>query len=125
MSVPESNKTIVIFEDNSSIRQLLVFFFKKRGYIPVAFTDGTDAVEQVRAHAPRLIMMDLIMPGKDGVETCGDLRRAGFTAPILMLTSKDLAEDRDRAMEAGATAYLLKPFNPSALEAAINPLLSP
>ncbi len=120
----ENGQIVVIFEDNSSISELLKFFFKKRGFKPVLFEDGTDAARHVREHSPVLIMMDMIMPGKDGIEAIQDLRREGIGTPILMLTSKFLEADRERAMDAGANAYLLKPFNPTALEAAIKPLLA-
>jgi DNA-binding response OmpR family regulator len=119
-----SGRVVLIFEDNSSIRNLLTFFFKKLGFAAVTAEDGTEAVELARRHSPALITMDMIMPGKDGLEAVGDLRRAGVTAPIVMLTSKAFAPDRDRALAAGANAYLLKPFNPADLEAVIRPLIA-
>ncbi|MFI5344896.1 MAG: response regulator transcription factor [Elusimicrobiota bacterium] len=117
-------KRVVIFEDNPSIQQLLKFFFQKRGYVAAVFEDGVDAVANIQAHSPALIMMDLIMPGKDGIEACADIRRAGITTPILMLTSKAIEADRERALAAGANGYLLKPFNPTDLEAALSSLLA-
>lgn len=117
-------KNVVVFEDNPSIRELLKFFFLKNGYAPSVYEDGVDAVENIRAHDPVLITMDVIMPGKDGIEACEDIRRAGITTPILMLTSKAFESDRERALAAGANGYLLKPFNPSDLEAAISSLLA-
>ncbi|MDE2491980.1 MAG: response regulator [Elusimicrobia bacterium] len=121
----ETPKRVLIFEDNASIQQLLAFFFKKRGYATELVGDGVDAVALARRHSPALILMDLLMPGKNGIEACADLREAGVTAPILMLTSKAFAEDRERALKAGANAYLLKPFNPAQLEAAVAALLKP
>lgn len=123
-AMADTNKKVVIFEDNPSIRQLLKFFFLKQGFVPQLFEDGVDAVAHIHEHDPVLITMDLIMPGIDGVEACYDIRRAGIMTPILMLTSKDFAEDRERALAAGIDAYLVKPFNPSDLEAAIRPLLA-
>jgi DNA-binding response OmpR family regulator len=119
----ENNKIIVIFEDNPSISQLLTFFFQKRGYDPRVFEDGTEAARHVRENSPILIMMDMIMPGVDGIEACQEIRREGIATPILMLTSKAFEADRENALAAGASGYLLKPFNPTALEAAIKPLL--
>jgi DNA-binding response OmpR family regulator len=120
----DTKKNVVVFEDNPSIRQLLKFFFLKQGFIPHLFEDGVGAADRVRELSPVLVTMDLIMPGIDGVEACYDIRRAGIMTPILMLTSKDIAEDRERALAAGIDAYLVKPFNPSDLEAAIRPLLA-
>ena len=68
-------------------------------------------------------MMDYIMPGKDGIEAVTDLRKAGIAVPIVMLTSKAFPADLERALAAGATAYLIKPFNPKDLEKTINPYL--
>jgi len=120
----DGKKSVVIFEDNPSIQQLLKFFFQKRGYVTATYEDGVEAVANIQANRPDLIMMDLIMPGKDGVEACADIRRAGITTPILMLTSKPFEADRERALAAGASGYLVKPFNPTDLEAAITSLLA-
>ena len=122
--MPEEKKFIVIFEDNATISLILKFFFQKRGFSPLIFGDGTDAAKLVREHAPVLIMMDMLMPGMDGIEACQEIRREGISTPIMVLTSKDSAADRERALAAGANAYMLKPFNTAALEAAIKPLLA-
>lgn len=118
-----AKKTVLIFEDNGSIQQLLKFFFVKRGFEAVVAADGVDAVRLAKAHSPALIMMDLIMPGKDGLEAVADLRQAGVGTPIVMLTSKPFESDRERAMAAGVTSYLMKPLNPTQLEEALKPLL--
>lgn len=124
MSVmPVTKKKVLVFEDNPNIQVLLRLFFEKRGCDPVVVGDGVDALAEVQAHAPALIMMDMIMPGKDGVAACRDLRAAGIEVPIVMLTSKDYADDRRRAASAGATAYLTKPFNPAQLQKVVEPFL--
>lgn len=116
-------KKILIFEDNSEIQLILKLFFKKRGCEPLLYGDASEAVELARAHQPALILMDIIMPGKDGLEACKELRSQGITTPIVMLTSKAFREDRERGMLAGATAYILKPFNPKDLDAVVHPFL--
>jgi DNA-binding response OmpR family regulator len=116
-------KRILIFEDNPSIRTLLKLFCEKRGLEPLVFEDAVDAVALTVEHDPALILMDIIMPGKDGVQATRDLRRAGVAAPIIVLTSKHYEEDRVRALEAGATGFMLKPFNPAKLDELIRPLL--
>ena len=118
-------KKVLLFEDNINIQTLLKFFFRKRGIEIRIESDGTAAVPITNDFAPDLILMDYIMPGKDGVEAITDLRRAGVTVPIVMLTSKTYSADEDRARAAGASGYLHKPFNPKDLEAAINPYLLP
>ncbi len=116
-------KKVLIFEDNTSIQTLLEFFFRKRGIEVRIEGDGTAAVTMAQDYRPDLIMMDYIMPGKDGIEAVTDLRRAGIAVPIVMLTSKAFPADLERALAAGATAYLIKPFNPKDLEKTINPYL--
>jgi DNA-binding response OmpR family regulator len=114
---------VLIFEDNSNLQTLLKYFFQKRGYEVHLASDGVDAVPLAQEHSPDLILMDIIMPGKNGIEACGDLRQAGVKVPIVFLTSKSFTEDEQFARKAGADAYLLKPFNGSQLEAIIAPLL--
>lgn len=116
-------KKILIFEDNPSIQTLLKIFFKRRGLETHVAPDGVDAVALVREHKPALILMDIIMPGKGGIEACGDLRREGVKTPIIMLSSKAYTEDRERGLAAGANAYLLKPFNTKELEEALRPFV--
>ncbi|MFA6030705.1 MAG: response regulator [Elusimicrobiota bacterium] len=117
-------KKVLIFEDNPEIQLILKIFFKKRGCEPLIHGDATEALELVRKIAPALVMMDIIMPGKDGVEACKELRAGGVQTPIVILTSKAFAEDRERGMLAGANAYLLKPFNPKELDAAVAPFIA-
>ncbi len=119
------SKKVLIFEDNPSIQTLLKFFFQKQGAETCFAPDGTAAVELAKEYGPDLILMDYIMPGKDGVETVTDLRQAGITAPIVMLSSKSFPADLERARAAGATDYLLKPLNPQLLETAIKPYIKP
>ncbi|HBL18956.1 MAG: hypothetical protein A2X36_14995 [Elusimicrobia bacterium GWA2_69_24] len=119
----DEKKSVCIFEDNPTIQVLLKIFFQKRGYLPVITGDGVDAVSVVRRHGPSLIMLDIIMPGKDGVEACQELRAAGVTTPIVFLTSKAFADDKARGLAAGADAFLLKPFNPAELDATLRPFL--
>lgn len=121
----QAPKKVLIFEDNPSIQTLLKFFFQRQGVETRFESDGTAALELVKEFAPDLILMDYIMPGKDGVETVADLRRAGVASPIVMLSSKSFPADKERAREAGATDYLLKPINPKLLETALKPYLKP
>jgi DNA-binding response OmpR family regulator len=125
MAPLNDKKTVVIFEDSLGTQELLSFFFAKQGFRTRTYGDGADAAARVREHAPVLIMMDLLMPGRDGLQACADIRLAGIATPIVFLTGKAREEDRARALSAGATAYLVKPFRPGELEAAVKPLLNP
>jgi DNA-binding response OmpR family regulator len=116
-------KRILVFEDNDNISMLLRTFLEGRQYVVKIGEDGVDAVALAKDFKPDLIIMDIIMPGKDGIEACTDLRREGITTPVVMLTSKSYDEDKKRALAAGANAYVLKPFAPKTLEGVIVPLL--
>ena len=118
-----ADKKVLIFEDNPSLQTLVRVFFQKRKFEVSIVGDGTEAVAEASAFKPDLIVMDVIMPGKGGIEACGDLRRAGVKTPIVMLTSKNYKDDEQRGLAAGADIYLLKPFDPQQLDKAIAPLL--
>ena len=122
--MPGTGKRILIFEDNINISLLLRTYFERNRYEVRLAEDGVDAVSLAKDFGPHLILMDIIMPGKGGLEAVSDLRREGVTAPIVMLTSKSYEEDRKRALEAGANAFILKPFSPKKLEEVITPLLT-
>jgi two-component system response regulator RstA len=119
----EPKKTVVVFEDGLAAQVLLNLFFAKKGYETRIYGDGENAVARVRENAPALIMMDLMMPGADGFTACEDIRQTDKTTPIVVLSVKADAQDRERALGLGANAYLVKPFNPAQLEAVIAPLL--
>ena len=123
--MPSPKRKILVFEDTESITTLLRIFFTRQNCEVSLMPDGADAVAAARAFGPDLIVMDYIMPGKDGIEAAMDLREAGVTAPILMLTSKSFDADHDRAKAAGINAYLTKPFDPKQLEDSYRSLLSP
>ena len=121
MSSP--NKTVIVFEDGLAAQVLLNLFFSKKGYETKIYGDGENAVARVRQHSPALIMMDLMMPGADGFTACEEIRQVDAKTPIVVLSVKADAKDRERALALGANAYLVKPFNPAQLEAVLAPLL--
>jgi two-component system OmpR family response regulator len=117
-----TERTIMIVEDDREIRSLLADFLAREGYATVCAEDGT-AMDRALAQArPDLIVLDLMLPGEDGLSICRRLRAKG-DLPILMLTAK--AEDVDRivGLEIGADDYLPKPFNPRELLARIRAVL--
>lgn len=125
MTPPASAKRLLIFEDNRSINVLMKYLCQKNGFETQIEGDGTRAVDLVKEFRPDLIVLDIVMPGKGGFETCADLRAAGVTIPIIMLTSQVVPEDKSRGLAAGANSYLHKPFNPKELLAEIHKLLPP
>src|SRR4051794_34494229 len=97
--------------------------FAAEGYSVVTAADGGTALATVERSAPDLIVLDVSMPGVDGLAVCRRLRRAGRALPILLLTARDAVSDRVLGLDAGADDYLVKPFAPEELVARARALL--
>jgi two-component system OmpR family response regulator len=117
-----TGRTIMIVEDDSEIRSLLADFLTREGFIAAGAENGVAMDRVLATTRPDLIVLDLMLPGEDGLSICRRLRAKG-TTPILMLTAK--ADDIDRivGLELGADDYLAKPFNPRELLARIRAVL--
>ena len=115
--------SILVAEDQADIRDLLVMNLRNAAYEVTAVADGVAALESQREHQSDLLILDLMMPGLDGLEVCKSLRARGRTAPILMLTAKSTELDRVLGLELGADDYLTKPFSLAELLARVKALL--
>ncbi len=116
------SSTILVVEDEERIRQFLQRGLGFEGYRVEAAADGTSALEIARDNPPDLVLLDLMLPGIDGLEVCRRLR-AVSDVPILMLTAKEAIEDRVAGLDAGADDYLVKPFAFDELMARVRALL--
>src|SRR6266498_1894061 len=116
---------VLIVEDEPDIRGLLAFHLEREGYQVVKSTNGADALRQVRAMPPDLVLLDLMLPEMDGLEVCRRLRQDPATArlPIVMLTAKGDEVDRVLGLEIGADDYVVKPFSPKELLARVRAVL--
>jgi DNA-binding response OmpR family regulator len=115
--------TILVAEDQADIRALLVLNLRGAGYVVSAVGDGLAAVQQQATAPCDLLLLDLMMPGKDGLDVCKALRAKGDATPILMLTAKASELDRVLGLELGADDYLTKPFSLAELLARVKALL--
>lgn len=115
-------RTILIVEDDRDIRSLLGDFLTREGYATVCAEDGAAMDRALEKMSPDLIVLDLMLPGEDGLSICRRLRTQSAT-PILMLTAKADDVDRIVGLEIGADDYLPKPFNPRELLARIRAVL--
>jgi two-component system, OmpR family, response regulator len=116
------DRTIMIVEDDREIRSLLSDFLAREGYATVCANDGA-AMDRALLHShPDLIVLDIMLPGEDGLSICRRLRARG-RLPILLLTAKGEDIDRIVGLEIGADDYLPKPFNPRELLARIRAVL--
>jgi two-component system, OmpR family, alkaline phosphatase synthesis response regulator PhoP len=115
-------KTVLVVEDEASIASFVSLYLKKAGYTVKAVASGVDALAQVEAEQPALIMLDLMLPDMDGIEVCRRLR-SRRDIPILMLTARDEDVDKIIGLEVGADDYMTKPFNPRELVARVKSIL--
>ena len=116
---------VLIVEDEPDIRALVVHHLKREGYQVSAASSGEEALRQVQAAPPDLVLLDLMMPAMDGLEVCRRLRQDPATAmlPIVMLTAKGDEVDRVIGLEIGADDYVVKPFSPKELLARVRAVL--
>lgn len=113
---------IVIVEDDSAIREELSLLLSNEGYQIAAVTNFTDVAQQVSDFSPDLILLDLGLPGRDGMSLCADIRRAS-RIPIIFVTSRDSASDELQALSLGGDDYITKPYNIPVLLARIKAVL--
>ena len=104
-------QTILVAEDQADIRELLVMNLRNAAYAVTAVADGAAALASQNEAASDLLILDLMMPGMDGLEVCKALRARGRNTPILMLTAKSTELDRVLGLELGADDYVTKPFS--------------
>ena len=116
-------RQILVAEDQADIRELLVLNLRNAGYEVSAVADGREALARQTEQARDLLVLDLMMPGLDGLEVCKALRAKGSATPILMLTAKSTELDRVLGLELGADDYLTKPFSLAELLARVKALL--
>src|SRR5215831_1285227 len=117
-----NGKIILVIEDDRDIRSLLADFLKREGFTVEVAEDGAAADRTLARIKPNLVVLDLMLPGEDGLSICRRLRARG-APPILMLTAKNDDVDRIVGLELGADDYLGKPFNPRELLARIRAVL--
>ena len=113
---------LLIVDDDERIRQLLKRFLQKNGFLVTAAPDAARARRLLAGLAFDLIVLDVMMPGEDGVSLCRELR-ARLGVPVLLLTARGETSDRILGLEAGADDYLSKPFDPKELLLRINAIL--
>lgn len=116
------NELILIIEDNEAIVKLLQRGLVYEGYKVDVALDGEAGLKMAKEHHPDLVVLDLMLPGIDGIAVCKELR-SDTALPILILTAKDAIQDRVLGLDAGADDYMVKPFELDELLARVRALL--
>jgi len=114
---------ILVVEDESDIATVLEDDLELEGYEVKVVGDGEAAVRLARGNPFDLILLDVMLPGKDGFEVCRELRRAGLRTPIILLTAKTQEAEKVLGLDLGADDYVTKPFSPKELRARIRAVL--
>ena len=114
---------ILIVDDDPRITDLLRRVLAYEGYSVASAASGGEALNRSLERPPDLVVLDIMLPGLDGLEVAQRLRTAGDNVPILMLTARDTVADRVKGLETGADDYLVKPFAPEELVARVKALL--
>ena len=115
---------ILVVDDERAVRDSLRRALELQGYEVELASDGAEALERLAANGqPDAVVLDILMPGIDGLEVCRQIRRRGYGIPVLMLTARDAVGDRVEGLDAGADDYVVKPFALEELLARIRALL--
>jgi two-component system response regulator MtrA len=118
------NARILVVDDDTALAEMIGIVLRSEGYQPSFCEDGAAAVEEFRRVRPDLVLLDLMLPGMDGIEVCSRIREESGT-PIIMLTARGDTADVVRGLESGADDYVVKPFNPKELVARVRTRLRP
>jgi len=114
---------LLVVEDEAGIAFALEADLRAEGYDVVVATTGDEAMRTVGAGSVDLVLLDVMLPGKDGFEVCREMRRSGVRAPIIMLTAKSQEAEKVMGLELGADDYITKPFSPRELRARVKAAL--
>lgn len=114
---------VLVVDDEESLVRLITYNLTKDGFQTLQANDGNEAWRLIMQEKPDLIILDIMLPGKDGLEICRDLRKENITTPIIMLTAKDDEVDKVVGLELGADDYVTKPFSVKELSARVRAVL--
>jgi two-component system response regulator MtrA len=118
------NARILVVDDDTALAEMIGIVLRTEGFEPFFSADGSEAVDIFRQTKPDLVLLDLMLPGIDGIEVCSRIREESGV-PIIMLTAKGDTADVVKGLESGADDYVVKPFNPKELVARIKTRLRP
>ncbi|MCX7751083.1 MAG: response regulator transcription factor [Candidatus Bipolaricaulota bacterium] len=115
-------KRVLLVDDELWVRKLVRGYLERAGFAVTTAATGPEALAEFRAHPPDLVLLDLMLPGMDGLEVAREIRRES-KVPIIMLTARSTEDDRVLGLELGADDYIVKPFSARELEARVRAVL--
>lgn len=122
----ESGKVLVV-DDNQDVRELVVHILSADGFHVYSASNGEDALAILNSNPVNLVLLDVMMPGKSGLEVLSEIRSGSNKAlrdiPVLMITAKSSTEDIDAALAIGASSYIVKPFRGTTIREKVRSLL--
>lgn len=120
------SRHVLLIEDEPNIIEAIRFLLTRDGWLVDTHSDGTDAVQVVQAAKPDLVILDLMLPGRSGMDILRDLRDIAEleNLPVLMLTARGQSRDRDMAEKAGVSRFMTKPFSNAEVLMAVRDLLA-
>lgn len=118
----DTKSKILIVDDDENITELIALYLEKEGYTTRSVNNGSDAIHVFNAFMPNLVILDLMLPGRDGFDVCKDIRQVS-NIPIIMLTAKGETFDKILGLELGADDYMVKPFDTKELTARVKAVL--
>jgi DNA-binding response OmpR family regulator len=123
----QENLKVLVVDDNQDIRDLVVHILSADGFNVFAAVDGENALAILNSNPVNLVLLDVMMPGKSGLEVLGDIRSGSNKKlrdiPVMMITAKSSTEDIDKALELGATSYIVKPFRATTIREKVRAIL--
>jgi CheY-like chemotaxis protein len=120
-----TSKKILIVDDSKNIRKLVTVVLKNEGYEFSEAANGLDALSKVKLIRPDLVILDVVIPGMDGINVCKEIKKDPVisSTAVIILTSETTCEAMEAAKEAGAEVFMTKPFEPKDLKTAVKELL--
>ncbi|ONK15094.1 response regulator transcription factor [Streptomyces sp. MP131-18] len=122
MQQPRPQHHVLVVDDDPTVTEVVAGYLDRAGFTVDRAADGRDALARAAAHPPDLVVLDLMLPGLDGLAVCARLREAG-PVPVVMLTARGDEEDRILGLEVGADDYVTKPFSPRELVLRVSSVL--
>lgn len=123
----QENQSILVVDDNDDLRDLIIHFLNADGFHLFAASNGEDALAILKSNPIDCVLLDVMMPGKSGLEVLREIRSHSIKAlrdiPVVIITAKSSIEDIDLALESGASSYIVKPFRAATLREKVRSIL--